>query len=268
MNKIEKTFVELKKKKQTAFIPFVTVGDPDLHTTLDILNELQKAGANLIELGVPYSDPLADGPVIQRATERALKNKITILDVMMLAKRAREANIDIPFILFTYYNPLLQLGFDYLFKIMKESGINGLIIPDLPVEESEHVRFFCRKYEIAFIPLVAPTSKERIGMIVQHAAGFIYCVSSLGVTGQRNSFYDGMEQFIASVKKETSLPIVVGFGISNRDHVKQFSNLCDGVIVGSAIVQKIEENLDLFKNVETHSYGVERIAQFVSSLVN
>lgn len=267
MNRMDQRFHKLKKTNKTAFIPFITVGDPDLTTTLAILYKLQSAGADMIELGVPYSDPLADGPVIQKASERALRNGITILDVIHLAKQARTSGIHIPLILFTYYNPLLQAGFDTAFSLMKENEINGVIIPDLPVEESGIVCSFCTKYQIHYIPLVAPTSKDRIHRIVNQATGFVYCVSSLGVTGQRTEFYDGIETFITSVKEITSLPVAVGFGISKPDQFKQLSLICDGVVVGSAIVQQIEENLDLLQDINTRPQGLEKISEFVADLI-
>lgn len=268
MKKIEQVFSQLKKDNRTAFIPFVTVGDPDIPTTLEILHELQDAGANMIELGVPYSDPLADGPVIQRATERALEHHVTILDAIRVAKKSRESNIHLPLILFTYYNPLLQIGLDTAFSLMKDSDINGIIVPDLPVEESEKVRSCCEKYHIDYIPLIAPTSKDRIDFIVNKASGFIYCISSLGVTGKRNNFHHGIEEFISSVRQSTTLPVVVGFGISNADQYQRFSEVCDGVVVGSAIVHTIEENINLLGNNDSRSQGLKKINEFVIDMIS
>ncbi len=267
MNLIDQTFNDLREKKQTAFIPFITVGDPNLQTTIEILRELQNAGASIIELGVPYSDPLADGPVIQRASQRALENGVTILDVFNVAKEARKAGIHVPFVLFTYYNPLFQIGFDTAFSLMKTSGINGVIIPDLPIEESTTICSFCLTFDIHYIPLVALTSKDRIQQIVRKAKGFIYCVSSLGVTGTRTELHEGIGNLISSIKNSTDLPIAVGFGISHRDQYQKISELCDGVVVGSAIVEIIEENLLLLDKMDTSSLGLKKIHDFVTEFL-
>lgn len=267
MNLIDQTLNDLIERNQTAFIPFITVGDPNLQTTIEILRELQNAGASIIELGVPYSDPLADGPIIQRAAKRALENEVTIIDVFHVAKEAREAGIHVPFVLFTYYNPLFQIGFDRAFSLMKSGGINGVIIPDLPTEESSTVCSFCSAFDIHYIPLVAPTSNDRIQQIVKKATGFVYCVSSLGVTGVRTELHKGIENLIFSIKNSTDLPIVVGFGISNRDQYQKISELCDGVVVGSAVVQVIEENLQLLDKEDTHSLGLQEINDFVTRLL-
>ncbi|MDT3426541.1 tryptophan synthase alpha chain [Paenibacillus forsythiae] len=267
MNLIDQTFEELQRKQQTAFIPFITAGDPDVSTTLDLMRQLQQSGANLIELGVPYSDPLADGPVIQQASIRALSNHITIVDVIGLAKQAREAGIEIPLILFTYYNPLLQAGLENSFSLMAASGIDGIIVPDLPVEESDRVRFYCEHHNIHYIPLVAPTSQERIRPIVDGASGFVYCVSSLGVTGQRKNFYGDIEEFLVKVRESTHLPIIIGFGISDNNQYKRFTKLADGIVVGSAIVHTIEENLGLLKQPATYSQGMDNVRDFITRLL-
>jgi tryptophan synthase alpha chain len=268
MNLIDQTFERLKANGQKALMPFITVGDPNLDTTLDILQQLEAAGADLVELGIPYSDPLADGPVIQRASGRALQNKVTILDGMALAKRAREAGVKIPFILFTYYNPALQLGLERFFEQLQANGLSGIIIPDLPIEEDNEVRQLAEQHGIHLIPLVAPTSKARIQRIAAHAKGFIYCVSSMGVTGVRSEFFSGIDDFLTTVRQATELPIAIGFGISNREQVAQFEKQCDGVIVGSAIVRKIEEALPLLQSgsPEDKQQGLEQIRRFVAEL--
>jgi tryptophan synthase alpha chain len=220
----------------------------------------------MIELGVPYSDPLADGPVIQRAAERALRNRLTIVDCIKVGKKAREAGSRLPFILFSYYNPILQLGLETFFALLKENDISGVIIPDLPVEENEPVKILAERSNICLIPLVAPTSADRIAKIVAQASGFVYCVSSLGVTGERSSFYSGVDDFIRTVKNATALPVAIGFGISRREHVRHFSALCDGVIVGSAIVRKIEEVQPLLLSRENRAEGLRQIEAFVREL--
>ncbi len=261
-NSIDATFARLKARGETAFIPFLTIGDPDLDTSLEIIKELEAAGADMIELGVPYSDPLADGPVIQRASGRALKNKITILDCIQAAAAARKSGVKLPFILFTYYNPFLQLGLERVFSLLKENDISGLIIPDLPMEEDGEVRKLAEENGIHLIPLVAPTSNDRIREISAKASGFVYCVSSLGVTGLRSEFHEGIDDFLQVVKASTNLPIAIGFGISNREQFRKFSSVCDGVIIGSAVVKTIEEALPLLASADKRAEGLAQIRRF------
>jgi tryptophan synthase alpha chain len=220
----------------------------------------------MIELGVPYSDPLADGPVIQRASERSLANGVSILDCIAVAGRAREAGVKMPFILFTYYNPVLQVGFDSFFELVKKNDISGLIIPDLPIEEDDELRILATQNNIHLIPLVAPTSEQRVKTIAAKGSGFIYCVSSLGVTGERAQFASGLNEFLTTVKSSTDLPIAIGFGVSSAEHVRTFSQLCDAVVVGSAIVRTIESALPLLQNEQTVAQGVAQVQAFVREL--
>ncbi|MDQ0228760.1 tryptophan synthase subunit alpha [Metabacillus malikii] len=222
------------------FIPFITAGDPDPDTTVEIALALQNAGASAIELGIPYSDPVADGPVIQKASSRALANGMNIIQAMELVPKMRKKGLNIPIILFTYYNPVLQLEKESFFALLRKNTIDGLLIPDIPFEESEELRKQCKEHSIAFISLVAPTSSSRIKMIAEHAEGFIYCVSSLGVTGVRNTFDRSITTFLDEVKKYSKVPVVVGFGVSTREQVEEFCKICDGVVVGSALVREIE----------------------------
>jgi tryptophan synthase alpha chain len=266
MNLIDQTFTKLKQEGRTALIPFVTVGDPDFDTSLEIIKRLEQAGADMIELGVPYSDPLADGPVIQRASERALRGSITLTDCIHMAERAREEGVQIPLILFTYFNPVLQFGLEPFFELIIRKGISGLIIPDLPIEEDEEVRAMAEAANIHLIPLVAPTSKDRVTRISKKARGFVYCVSSLGVTGVRSDFHSDIDQFLSTVREATDLPIGIGFGISSREQVERFESVCDAVIVGSAIVRQIEETVPLLEQPATREKGLETIGRFVASL--
>ncbi|MZQ84414.1 tryptophan synthase subunit alpha [Paenibacillus sp. 5J-6] len=266
MNLIDKRFTELKERGETAMIPFLTIGDPSIEASLELILEMERAGADLIELGVPYSDPLADGPVIQRSSERALLSKITIFDVINVAREARSRGSKLPFILFTYYNPVLQIGLERIFKTMQENEISGIIIPDLPLEEDSETRAIAETYGVHLIPLVAPTSNERVKRIAAGARGFVYCVSSLGVTGERAEFFGGIEEFLSTVREAANVPIVVGFGISNREQVQRFEKLCDGVVVGSAIVRSIESALHHFKEDAAHPEGLQQIGGFVSQL--
>ena len=266
VNRIDHAFAAAKEAGKSALIPFVTVGDPDIETSVEIILELEAAGAAMVELGVAYSDPLADGPVIQRSSARALANRISIQDSLLAARTCRERGSQLPFILFTYFNPVLQAGLESFIAKLAAYEISGLIIPDLPVEESGPVRELCLANGIHLIPLVAPTSKERIERIAATAQGFIYCVSSLGVTGTRSDFFAGIDEFLATVKRSTDLPIAVGFGISSREQVVKFAQLCDGVVVGSAIVRSVEDNLSLLADKKTKSRGLLHIREFVAKL--
>ncbi|UHA72972.1 tryptophan synthase subunit alpha [Paenibacillus sp. 481] len=265
-NRIDSTFARLSNEGRSALMPFFTLGDPTLESTVALLLGMEQAGADLIELGIPYSDPLADGPVIEKASARALKNNVTIEDSFHVVREARRAGANIPYVLFTYFNPVLQYGLDPFFTAAAEADINGIIIPDLPIEESEPIRIVADRYGIHLIPLVAPTSEARIARIVEHGRGFIYCVSSLGVTGMRDSFGDEVESFLHAVRKSTSLPIAIGFGISTAAHVQRFAPHCDGVIVGSAVVRQIEAALPLLENPATSAKGVLQICDFVRQL--
>ncbi|HZG85255.1 tryptophan synthase subunit alpha [Paenibacillus sp.] len=267
MNAIDAKFAQLKEEGRTALIPFLTIGDPDLDASLALIRELEAAGADMIELGVPYSDPLADGPVIQRASMRALSGRLTtIVDVIHLAQRAKEAGVKLPFILFTYYNPILQLGFDRFFDLAKANNISGMIVPDLPVEEDEEMRALAERHGLHLIPLVAPTSKLRVERIAAKARGFVYCVSSLGVTGERSQFAADLDAFLDTVRGAATVPIAVGFGISNREQVARFEGRCDGVIVGSAIVRKIEEQVEKLRDPATRDEGAKAVGDFVREL--
>ncbi len=267
-NAIDAVFARLKETGETALIPFMTMGDPDLETSVELLQAAEEAGAHMIELGIPYSDPLADGPVIQRASERALRNRISLLDCMSVASKARERGVKLPFILFTYFNPVLQLGLERYFELLKEHGFSGMIIPDLPLEEDGEVRSLAEASGIHLIPLVAPTSEARVERIAARAQGFVYCVSSLGVTGVRSSFHEGIDSFLASVRKAASVPICVGFGISNREQAERFAGQCDGVIVGSAIVRQVEQALPQLTSEQAgeRERGLTSVRDFIADL--
>lgn len=243
------------------FIPFITAGDPDSETTISLSVALQDAGASAIELGIPYSDPVADGPVIQKASSRALKNGMNIVKAMKLVPEMRKKGLNIPIILFTYYNPVLQLEEESFFALLRENTIDGLLIPDIPFEESAELRAKCKEHSISFISLVAPTSSSRIKMIAENAEGFIYCVSSLGVTGVRNTFDSSITDFLEEVKRYSNVPVVVGFGVSTKEQVEQFGSICDGVVVGSALVREIER---LQPSLLNESYQEEALSEFTS----
>lgn len=264
-NRIEDRF---KGQASPLFIPFITGGDPYPDATVDIALALEEAGADILELGVPYSDPLADGPTIQRASARALKQNVTIADCVHMASQMRQRGLTIPIILFTYINPVMQFGFSSLFEQMKQAGIDGLLIPDLPIEESGELKKISLQYQIPLISLVAPTSQQRIKKIAEQADGFVYCVSSLGVTGARRELSEGIESFLEEVKKHAKVPVAVGFGISTPEQMKQLAPHSDGIIVGSALVQVIEETEAELLNDKNRSIGLNRIKMFVQNLLS
>jgi tryptophan synthase alpha chain len=259
-NRIDAKFAELRNNGRKALIAFITAGDPDVETTIQIAKQLEQHGVDLIELGIPYSDPIAEGPVIQRANERALKNKIKIKDVMNAVKVIRQ-NVNTPLLYLLYYNCILQYGQDKFFSDCKDAGIDGVIVPDLPYEEQDEIEDACAGYSIYSIAMVSPISRERVEKIVKSAKGFIYCVSSLGVTGIRNKFDTDFKEFFSYINAVTNIPKAIGFGISTPEQVQMLKNYCDGIIVGSAIVKKIEESGDLHETLE-------KIGTYVSKLRN
>ena len=259
MGRIENAFNMLRQQGKKGFIPYIAAGDPDLATTEQLLVMLAQTGATLIELGVPFSDPMADGPVIQRASERALRHGFGLEEVFETAARARKW-IDTPIILFSYYNPLLQFGLQRLAKAAKDAGVDGVLVTDLIPEESGEFQSELRAQALDMIFLVAPTSTdERLRLVAGHASGFIYAVSRAGVTGVRANVSEEAERLVNRMRKFSSLPIAVGFGISNAQQVADVHRYADAVVVGSAIVAEMER-LNGAPDV------VERIGQFLTGL--
>lgn len=224
-----------------AFIAFLTGGDPNLEVTEKLLYTMAESGADLIEIGIPFSDPVAEGPVIQEANERALAAGCTTDKLFDLVKKVRK-DISIPLVFLTYLNPIYTYGCDKFMKKCQESGIDGLIVPDLPYEEKEELEPCCKEYEIDLISLIAPTSHERIRVIAAEATGFVYCVSSLGVTGIRSEINTDLHSMVQLVKEVNDIPCAIGFGISTPEQAEKMSQVADGVIVGSAIVKIIAEH--------------------------
>lgn len=223
-----------------AFIPFITCGDPDLETTAKIVREAVANGADLIELGIPFSDPTAEGPVIQGANIRALKGGVTTDKVFDLVRELRK-DVTVPMVFMTYSNVVFSYGADKFISTCKEIGINGLILPDLPYEEKEEFLPQCKKYGVDLISLIAPTSENRIAMIAKEADGFIYLVSSLGVTGARSEISTDLKSIVDVIRQNTSVPCAIGFGISTPEQAKKMADIADGAIVGSAIIKIIEQ---------------------------
>jgi tryptophan synthase alpha chain len=240
VSRIAETFARLRREGKRALIPFITAGDPDLKTTRDLLVELARVGASLIELGVPFTDPMADGPVIQRASMRALRNGIDIAKVLDVIREARH-EIDVPIVLFSYFNPLLQFGAGRLSEEARRAGVDGVLVTDLVPEEAGEFSATLAKNELDSIVLVAPTSTdERLRMIAERASGFIYAVSRTGVTGAQAEVSNEAEKLVARVRDVTDSPIAVGFGISTCAQVLDVWRYADAAVVGSAVVAEIE----------------------------
>lgn len=235
MSKIRKAFENGKE-----FIPFITCGDPDLETTEKIVKEAVSNGADLIELGIPFSDPTAEGPVIQGANMRALSGGVTTDKVFELVRKLRK-EIEIPMVFMTYANVVFSYGSERFISTCNEIGIDGIILPDLPFEEKEEFGPICKKYGVDLISLIAPTSQNRIAMIAKEAEGFIYIVSSLGVTGMRSEINTNLDSIVKVVRENTDVPCAIGFGISTPEQAKKMSQISDGAIVGSAIIKLIEK---------------------------
>lgn len=236
MSKINKAFENGK-----AFIAFVTSGDPDLETTEKIVYEMVENGVDLIELGIPFSDPTAEGPVIQAANERALANGVTTDKIFEMVKRIRKT-VSIPMVFMTYANVVYSYGSDKFIKTCSEIGIDGIIIPDIPFEEKDEFLPFCKQYDVELVSLIAPTSHDRISMVAKEADGFVYCVSSLGVTGVRSEITTDIGAMVDLVKAAKDIPCAIGFGISTPQQAKHMAQFADGVIVGSAIVKICEQH--------------------------
>ncbi|MCY6483205.1 tryptophan synthase subunit alpha [Clostridium aestuarii] len=254
MNRIEKKFNELKENNKKALITYITAGDPSIEKTEQLIYAKERAGASIIEVGIPFSDPLADGPIIQKAAQNALNNGIKLKDIFNCIERVRK-NTEISMVFLVYYNTILAYGIKEFVDKCEEIGIDGFVIPDLPLEEQDEIIPYIKKNNVALIPLVAPTSKERIKDVVEGKKGFVYCISSLGVTGMKDGFYEEVDEFLKTVKKHTDLPIAIGFGISSREDVERFTPYVDGVIVGSAIVKKIHETKGDIEEVEKFIYS-------------
>lgn len=240
MSRIADTFARLKQDGRRGLIPFITAGDPDLETTRALLPEFARAGATLIELGIPFSDPMADGPVIQRASERALKNRVSVADVLATVADARRET-EVPVVLFSYFNPLLQFGLERLCQEARRAGVDGVLVTDLIPEEAVTFARALRQHQLDFIFLVAPTSTDaRLRSIAEVASGFIYAVSRAGVTGAQSSVSDEAARLVARARQVTELPIAVGFGLSTREQVAEVWRYADAAVVGSAIVAEME----------------------------
>lgn len=242
MNRLEQTFQTLKNKKEKAFVPYIMAGDGGLEVLEERLIFLEKCGVSAVELGIPFSDPVADGPTIQQAGIRALENGTTLKKVLQTVEAARE-KVSIPIILMTYMNPVLAFGLDRFAELAHQAGVDGCIIPDLPIEEEDIIEPLLNQFNIDLIRLVTLTStSERIKEIAGKGNGYVYAVTVTGITGARNGFDENLGKFLNEVKSISPLPVLAGFGISTPEHVKEVSQYCDGVIVGSKIVDLFSQN--------------------------
>ncbi len=259
MNRIDQKFAELKSRGKTALIPFIEAGDPDLRTTLETLLAVAQSGADLIELGIPFSDPMADGPTIQRASERALHKGLSLSSILEVVRQFRRRS-EVPLILFGYYNPFFHFGLKRLTQEARNAGADGILCVDLPPEESGELKSWATARGLHMIYLLAPTSdSHRVRLVTREAGGFIYYVSVTGVTGTRSSFEKGLGALVARVRRSTSLPIGVGFGISTPKQAAWVASFADAVVVGSALINIMEK-------ARRREDKVKRAAAFVASL--
>ena len=259
MSRIQQTFASLKRAGRGGFIPFITAGDPDIATTELLLIELAAAGADIIELGVPFSDPVADGETIQRASERALRNGVTLRDALACVRHAKQ-HIDVPIVLFSYFNPLLSFGRDRLANEAKEAGVDAVLVTDLIPEEAQPWIDVLVQRDLDPIFLVAPTtSDKRLKEIARQSRGFVYAVSRAGVTGARDQMTDDAEALVKRVRSVSDLPVAVGFGISTPGQIRQVWQFAEAAVIGSAIVRKIEK-------LTGSADMVDRIGEFARSL--
>lgn len=241
-SRIAETFARLRAEGRTAVLPYLTVGYPDLETTLQGVPAIVRGGGDLLELGMAFSDPLADGVTVQKANQRALANGVTTATALEVARKLRADGVEIPLIAMGYVNPIMAYGLERFVAECADAGIDGLIVPDLPPEESDDLVALCRQHGRDFIMLLAPTSPERrIKDVVSRASGFIYCISVTGVTGARDTLQEGLADYLARIRRYTDLPLVVGFGISNAAHVAEVGKSAEGAIVASALLNRLAE---------------------------
>jgi len=266
VNRIDKKFNKLKSENPGGFIPFIVAGDPNLEASKNLILKLAEIGASVIELGVPFSDPVADGATIQASSERALRNSVNIKSILEIVANVRDTGCDTPIILFSYFNPILQFGLEKFAVEAVKAGVDGVLITDLVPEEASEFQEILSKKDLALIMLAAPTSSdERLQKICEKASGFVYAVSRAGVTGARNDSSGDAEKLVKRLRKFTDLPIAVGFGISTREQVAEVWKYADGAVVGSLIVA---EMMKLTPNADAVPENfVENIGEFTARLL-
>lgn len=256
MNKLKEKFIKLKEKNEIAFIPYMTAGFPDMKKSMENIKIISEAGADIIEVGIPFSDPVADGPTIQYSSNEALKNGASLSSIL---ENLEEIKNHTPLVIMSYLNPVLAYGLEQLFRDMKKIGISGIIIPDIPVEESDEIISLSRKYDIPAVFLVAPTTPdERMKIIAEKSGGFIYCVSLTGTTGTRDSLSSHVIDFIRKVRKQTDKPLAVGFGISTTRQIEKLRNSVNGVIMGSRLIEAVKKRENLNSLVKKFKEATRR----------
>lgn len=243
--RIKQTFDNLKQQNKTAFISFLTAGDPDYQTSLSIIKQLPENGVDIIELGIPFLDPAGDGPVIEAASKRAIKNGMNLKKVLQMVEDFRATNQSTPIVLMGYYNPILHFGLKNFCIAATKAGVDGMLVVDLPPEEDSELRMLAKENNLDFIKLISLTSDdERIKIINKNASGFLYLISILGITGTKSASIIDLKHHLQKIKNIGDLPVAVGFGISNKDQIKEISSIgADAVVVGSALVKVIEESV-------------------------
>lgn len=256
MNRIEQKLQLCKEKNEKAFITYMTAGLPDAEGTKALIKAQEKAGTDIIELGVPFSDPVADGPVIQNASYKAICQGVTLKKVFTMVEELRAEGVEMPIIFMMYYNTILHYGVKEFVEKCSQIGVDGLIIPDLPFEEQEEINQYLEKQETTIlIQLVSPVSAGRIPMLLENARGFVYCVSSMGVTGQGANFHKEVLSYLSSVKEVSKIPVMMGFGIQTAKDVEPMKDIIDGAIVGSHFINLLEES----------NYSVEAASEYCST---
>lgn len=243
MNRIEEKMAALQAKKEKAFITYMTAGLPDMEGTKELIRAQEEAGTDVLELGIPFSDPVADGPVIQQASYKAICQGVTLKKIFQMMEEIRKEGVNIPIVFMMYSNTIFHYGVKAFVKKCKEAGVDGLIVPDLPFEEQKELKETLDKEEGAiFIQLVSPVSGKRIPMILENAKGFVYCVSSMGVTGQEGNFHKEIMKYLESVKALSKIPVMMGFGIRTPEDIAPMKHIIDGAIVGSHFIRLLEQN--------------------------
>ncbi|MGL4874195.1 MAG: tryptophan synthase subunit alpha [Clostridium sp.] len=258
MSRIDGKFKELKLENRKALVPFITASYPNKEESIKLVKILEDEGADILEIGIPYSDPLADGEVIEKSYLQAIKNGAKVDDVFYIIEESRKS-VKIPIVVMTYFNVIYSYGTDKFLEKLKEASGDGLIIPDLPLEERAKTLVKCKKVGLDLIPLVARTSEERIEKIVENSSGFIYCVSVNGITGERKEIDLEIDDYLKSVKNKTKTPRLLGFGISNKETVLKVKDKVDGIIIGSAIIRRIKEDDIGYNNIKAFMREIRNI---------
>lgn len=264
MGRIEKKFEELHAKNEKALIVYLTAGDPSLAATRELVLELEKSGTDILEIGVPFSDPTADGPVIQAASQRAIKAGTTLQGVLGMVADIRKVS-EIPIVLFGYFNPIFTYGAEKFSQAAKDAGVDGILVVDLPPEEAGELRVFTDEAGIDFISLVAPTTGlDRLKTILKDATGFLYYISITGVTGTAAPKVEDIAREVVKIRKMTKMPVAVGFGISNTAQASAIAGVADGIVIGSAVVQRIDENRNSGEGIRAACAFVKEIKEALS----